>query len=301
MNARTLFACLLLLAPLRELSAQVVVGSEGLVPSIGEVREAMIEVVQHPLSDLDIAVGDEGGPQVFDLTHGPSGGEGWIYTTWVLDPGSAPEYEQYPGADYVILMRGPAGIMEETYVFAEETPTGSRTLGVVGGGEAADALAAFSSEDFESGSLPFDDYYPLTFGKQLGPVDLPLSLDMGDFQMFGTLTLEAKVDAWGTVVVPAGRFDALRLHQWSSASFSVAGAGQDTMRFTQEVEQYAWIAPGVGQVAYIQEMSMDSPGEMGVSPPVTTTVYRLESFLPGSTAILRHTWGRIKAGLLLER
>lgn len=294
MKRFALFFGLMLLAPGGTLSAQTIINAEDVTPKIGDVQELLVETAQQSLSALGIGVGEAGGPQVFDLSQAPQGTTAsGVVITEVLPRGNAPGYEQYPQADYAVRMQGLEG-MQETYFFVQETPAGSKILGF-GGGAATSPLDDLFTQASQSGSSAWANIYPLTFGKKFEPVQIPLNFDTADLQMSGAMTLEGEVDAWGTVVVPAGRFEALRLHHWGKGSITVAASGQDTVRLAEEIEQYIWMSPRVGEVAMIQETRVIPPAEMGV--PITTIcqIYRLKSFQSGITASLSETWGQIKA------
>lgn len=176
----------------------------------------------------------------------------------------------------------------------DETPSGSRTLGTSGG----ELGIPFAAEIFSQASAAaMADFCPLTLGKRFDPIQIPLDLEVAaGIHMSGAMTMEGEVDAWGTVVVPAGRFEALRLHHWGGGSLALAAAGQDTMRFTEQIELFSWLTPRVGQLALVQEVTVVPPAGTGVPAMATTQVSRLLSFQPGITAILAKTWGQVKAG-----
>ncbi|MFH1568728.1 MAG: hypothetical protein ABIL09_12085 [Gemmatimonadota bacterium] len=286
----------LLVIPVHHLSAQVTVEAAGLVPRLGEVRQLVSETIDQPLSGLDLAYGHADGPQMVDLTAELTGAERLVMTQSVLSPGSAPDHELYPAADYVLYIQGSSPDLEDTWYFVEDTPEGGRVLGTSGGNGTEDPLTDLIGGDSQSGFPTYEGLYPLTFGEAFGPLEIPLDMDLGDFRRSGAMTLQGAVDAWGTVVVPAGRFEALRMHQWGVAHFVFAGGGADTLRFTEELDGYTWISPGVGQVAAVQEVRIDFPPEMGVPLSYLTQVTRLQSYQPGPTAVALTTWGRIKAG-----
>ena len=67
--------------------------------------------------------------------------------------------------------------------------------------------------------------------------------------------MTGSVDAWGTVQVPAGNFEALRMHVRGEGEFGISVAGE-TIILRQVIDQDTWIAPRVGTVANIQMISV---------------------------------------------
>ena len=61
-----------------------------------------------------------------------------------------------------------------------------------------------SSPSQGAGSERFSDLYPLTFGKIVAPVTIPIEVESLGISMVGVYDMVGAVDAWGKVAVPAG-------------------------------------------------------------------------------------------------
>ena len=78
--------------------------------------------------------------------------------------------------------------------------------------------------------------------------------------------MTGSVDAWGTVQVPAGSFEALRMHVRGEGEFGISVAGE-TITLRQVIDQYTWSAPRVGTVANIQMISVLPVGDTALLRP----------------------------------
>jgi len=284
----------LLLAPLTRLDAQPVFEKEDMEPAIGDAQELIIEIALQSLSELGIQVGEPGGPQEFDFSQGlVDVMERGVFTLAIVSPADAPDGDQYPGADYAIRMEGITGIEDAVFIFMDETPTESRTLGVAGMEELNPVIQAISGA-FEGGET--SDSYPLTVGKKLEPMELPMEYNIEDVKISGTMVMEGEVDAWGTAILPAGRFEVLRQSIGMRATMKLETPDGETLEFVEEIDQYQWLASRIGLVALVQETRV-IPVSGGDLPSTTVTqVMRLNSFRAGPTAVELATWAQVKAG-----
>ena len=89
--------------------------------------------------------------------------------------------------------------------------------------------------------------------------------------------MTGSVDAWGTVQVPAGSFEALRMHVRGEGEFGISVAGE-TITLRQVIDQYTWIALRVGTVANIQMISVLPVGDTALLETVVSSVMFLQSF-----------------------
>ena len=284
----------LLLVPLAGLHAQPVFEKEEMEPIIGDAQELIVETALQPLSELGIQVGETGGPQEFDFSQGLADVmDSGVFTLAIVSPADAPDGNQYPGADYAIRMEGITGIEGAVFVFVDETPTESRTLGMTGMEELDPAIQAISGVFEGEGT---SDSYPLAVGKKLGPMEMPMEYDIEDAKLSGTMVMEGEVDAWGTALLPAGRFEVLRQSIRMRATMTLETPDGETLELVEEIDQYQWLASRVGLVALVQEARV-IPVSGGDLPSTTVTqVMRLRSFRAGPTAVASATWAQVKAG-----
>ena len=111
---------------------------------------------------------------------------------------------------------------EPTYAFFVGLGGEARLLGIEGlSDEIVDVQAA-------SGQGGFPDQYSLEFDKQFTPIEVPLNDLVPGLEVTGSLTMTGSVDAWGTVQVPAGSFEALRMHVRGEGAFGLSVAGETT-------------------------------------------------------------------------
>jgi hypothetical protein len=169
----------------------------------------------------------------------------------VLDPASAPEAGEYPEADYVVKSTDDQ-VGEAVYYYFQDT-----VLLGTSGAELPPGFGDLVSSLEESEQ--FQDLYPLTFGKSLAPIQVPVDIELLGLRMTGTYDMVGEVDAWGQVSVPAGTFDALRLHIGVDALFNVEADGEEPLVLAQRLDQWLWFAPRVGQVAMVQEATTQPP------------------------------------------
>jgi len=247
--------------------------------------------VAGPLSAaLGLETGETGGPQELDLTGELEGVQETVPLSMVVVPvESAPGGDLYPEADYAL--RSVIAEGDDNYIFMDETPTGTLVLGAVGGDLLDPILQGMSQLSF--GEIP--DYFPLVFGNKLALIELPMDVDLGDgISMSGTVPMDGEIDAWGTVTVPAGRYEALRQHTFGVAELIVDTGEGGTLTFVQEIDQYQWLAPRVGLVSLIQQIRLTPPEGLGIPETVISQVMRLSRFAPAPTAVGTATLGAIK-------
>lgn len=138
-------------------------------------------------------------------------------TSEILDPASVPESTEYPGTEFVQRFHGGVEGEDPAYYFwaGSDSGTETRLLGFDG-----DQTPQIDIETLYANAT-FPNQYPLVFGKQMTPVDVPFDDLLPGLDVMGSLAMQGSVDAWGTVQVPAGTFECLRLHIHGEAELSI--------------------------------------------------------------------------------
>ena len=126
------------------------------------------------------------------------------------DPASAPDADEYAEADYV-LKTSDDQTGDDVYYYFQESDSQPVLLGI-GGADLPPGFTDPMSSAAGPGSQQFPDFYPLTFGKTLAPINILIDVEFLGLQMIGAYDMSGEVDAWGQVSVPAGTFDALRVN-----------------------------------------------------------------------------------------
>ena len=254
--------------------AQIVLDAPDMALHPGDRIELAVETYGVSLADLNLNLDETGGPLEVDFTTGPPGSlSSDVLVTTVLPLAEAPDASRFPESDYALRVEGVEGGAEPVFYYVQETETGSRILGLTG----LDAPDDFQTDLVTSSQQSFPDYYPLSFGKTLSPIEVPLDLESAGLEISGILTMSGTVDAWGTVTVPAGQYQALRLAVHAEGPFDVEVEGE-TVTLTEQIEQFTWLASGVGSVANIQEVRVSFPEESGLPPSIVTQFTTLRSF-----------------------
>lgn len=168
--------------------------------------------------------------------------------------------------------------------------TGAQLLGISGGGdELAGLETALANID-----QTFPNQYPMAFGNELGIVEVPLDAFLPGMEMGGGLVMTGSVDAWGTVQVPAGTFEALRLHVHGEAELNFVLPDGETLVLQETIEQFTWMARRVGTVATIQQITVTPVGDSTVPEFTISQVMLLSSFAGAESAVAALSWGDVK-------
>jgi hypothetical protein len=205
----------------------------------------------------------------------------------ILSPENVPGAQDYPDAEFVQRVRDITQNGQPINYFFSGLGNEARLLGVTGAEDSPISLSALGSPS------NFPNQYPLTFGKQMDPIEVPVGDFLPGMGVAGSFMMTGSVDAWGTVQVPAGSFEALRLHIQAQGEFSFSAQG-DTVTLSETIDQYSWIAPRVGAIANIQQITINPVG--GVALPTTiVSVLLLQDFSATGTAVESLSWGQFKA------
>ena len=188
------------------------------------------------LESIQANPGMAGANQSWDLGAIPM--DSMVTITWSFEsPENTPYAADFPEANFVQSFAfDTLGFSVATYTYGKVTDTEFISLGDV----SITSFSIFSDTTFEE----FTDtvaLFPLTYEKSWSEV----SRDTVDF--FGTTEIivdstEYLVDAWGSVTVPAGTFDCLRIRtiDYSTGFESVGGIPTDTSDFSSV--SYLWIS-----------------------------------------------------------
>ncbi len=180
--------------------------------------------------------GMAGANQSWDLGAIPM--DSMVTITWTFEsPENTPYGDDFPDANFVqTFVFDTLGFSVGTYNYAKVTETEFISLGEV----SISSFLSFGDTTIEESSDTVA-LFPLTYEKSWSEV----SRDTVDF--FGTTEIivdstEYLVDAWGSVTVPAGTFDCLRIRtiDYSTGFESVGGIPTDTSDFSSV--SYLWIS-----------------------------------------------------------
>lgn len=265
--------------------AQITIDVEDTRQPIGPVFEFETLTLEGDIADVGVDVGTAGADQFFDLTS-QYGTSGIVSRVAAIPLEEAPGAEQFPQADYVLhsWVQAQEGVAEvEIYVFMEHTLSGDVAVGIEGQ-PGIELLLPTTQEQ-----VP----WPLTFGKQWEmPQDVFQPLGQG-VALTGTLAFSNRVDAWGTVETPAGRYECLRLHRSAIGVYSYEGSPEleELGGIDAQIESYEWITEGFGTIAVVQQTRMEIEGQ----PPIELTqIIRLMDVSGVVSAVEMLSWGQVK-------
>jgi hypothetical protein len=218
--------------------AQVTISASDITPQIGDRQVLSVQTTAAELPE-GLAGVSTGGPLTVDLRGGLAEPlQSLIMTSEILDPASVPESTEYPGTEFVQRFHGGVEGEDPAYYFwaGSDSGTETRLLGFDG-----DQTPQIDIETLYANAT-FPNQYPLAFGKQMTPVDVPFDDLLPGLDVMGSLAMQGSVDAWGTVQVPAGTFECLRLHIHGEAELSILVNGE-TLLLHESIEQYTWMSP----------------------------------------------------------
>ncbi len=205
---------LLIICQIHFLIAQITVSNAGFY----EVNDILNTAIDNA---PNINIGQAAGNQNWDFSTLSSS---QIDQTTVLPASSGSSAAAFPNADIVI----PFGQGGELYI--QNTNTEMKTLGFAGNVQGIGTAAPFSpAGKFRVAPLQYGDSYTdengiaftlaadqIPFIDQLG---LPVTPD--SIRITQLFNVNVEVDAWGTVALPTGQYDALRLKKTQSTSSKI--------------------------------------------------------------------------------
>ena len=119
----------------------------------------------------------------------------------ILSPENVPGAQDYPDAEFVQRVRDITQNGQPINYFFSGLGNEARLLGVTGAEDSPISLSALGSPS------NFPNQYPLTFGKQMDPIEVPVGDFLPGMGVAGSFMMTGSVDAWGMVQVPAGSFE----------------------------------------------------------------------------------------------
>jgi len=188
---------------------------------------------------IPINLGTTGGPQTwtFSETMFPGGIHSGLT---IIDPANAPFASQFPNADHVWYMQAQIGsFMYEDWSYLDLTPTALLSLGY-----AQNLGTTIIMED----NIPDDlaVQFPATLGTSWTSNYSVTTIPFPGALQVDSTSRSSMVDAWGTINLPTGSFDCLRVRddEISYYNFYVSGilVSSDTI-FSYT---YSWIAEQEG-------------------------------------------------------
>lgn len=183
-----------------------------------------------------------------------------LFSTWSFEaPENTPYADSFPGANFVqIFVIDTLGIRSANYNYAQIT--GSEYISIGNVSESSFFTLTDTSFSFMSDTVAI---FPLTFESEWTTTTVDSFDSFGSTQVFYDTT-ENVVDGYGSVVVPAGTFECLRL-QTISRSTTINKQGGTPVDTASSIDvAYIWIAKD----AFLSA-TMDGPE--GSSDPNFTT------------------------------
>ena len=146
------------------------------------------------------------------------------------------------------------------------------------GGGAYKTVGIGLTTDFIDLPVPFDDEeellpLPLVYGAEMEETSA-FTLDVEGVFFYATeQDMDIEVDAWGTLLLPGGEFDCLRVKRTFSALDTINVAAAD-IGFTlpREGTVYEWYAPGEGMPVLSVQTFIDIPAIWQYKPGETDAV-----------------------------
>lgn len=250
------------------LAAQPVFTADDL-PDIG--YEATL--IQDTVKPIIVDVGTTGGPQTWDFSREVFGD---TVPFEVLEPADTPVADSFPDAEFVYHL---AGVLQDTitgdlWQYYQTTSTQMLMIG-----DYAESYSIRLYHDYDPDRVA--SVFPLQMDAEWQDSYHTLdSLDpFGLFILEMTSSSSSKVDAWGTVIVPADTFDeALRYITYDTTLMIQTKMGTpDTL--LQRTINYTWVAAEVGAVVRISSLEDEIDPQFDTAG--TYVVLTENNFTPG--------------------
>ena len=271
--------------------AQISISPDDLRLPLNLNWESEVLTVIGSLAEAGVNVGASGADQTFDLTGAIPNSTPIRVRSSIIPLDQAPNAADFPAADYAVFNTTTAPdatgstSSTESYAYFQRSPSGDIVVGADGPG----VQIPFPAVDV---SVP----WPLEFGKSWSVEDLAIDLTLAPgFETSSVYDYQYAVDSWGTITVPAGTFDCLRVHQ----------VGTGTLRFVNneqlealgeaavEINAYVWYIRGIGAAAMaIETRQAFASGD--IPPSTTTQIIRLTELSSPASAVVAESWGALK-------
>lgn len=229
--------------------SQISVTSNDVLGLIGKSQTIELDTT----GNMAINVGSSGANQTWNFTSLPVAG--FRTTQNFVTPAATPFEAEFPMANFVISFTdtsGEEGFREVTvYEYFEVTGSSFANLG---GGitipEMDTSIVTFQAEDVAPLPLAFNASWTSTETDTFG-----------DPATFATVSLDTAtnlVDAWGTVQLPIGTFDCLRVRSDNRCTEKTILAGVVTQMSTTSTINYSWISKDGFIVAEAESQDNDT-------------------------------------------
>lgn len=186
---------------------------------------------------IPIDIGPSGGPHVWDFTSQPMGEDSVLYT--IVDKNTTPYADSFPAANVVWLI-APFDTAADTMIFYERLTTDSLNgLGVAGVKVDAQLLVLkFNPISHTPLPIAYQDEWVDHYG--YGFVYSGYNVRVDNYSHY-------KIDAYGSVQIPYGTFECLRMRSYDTVITQVPHVFYDTATYIN----YCFITENYGDVAYV--------------------------------------------------
>ena len=196
---------------------------------------------------IPVTVGTTGGPQTWTFNQQIfPGGENFVFS--FVDPATTPFASDFPDADHAQFFADDSGSF---YFFINQTPSALLGLGTgfLYSGPNADTLVEVN-DPIET-LIPF----PLQMGTTFNDTSVSRFEPFPGFLQVDSSISSSEIDAWGTVELPGGNYQALRAKTFSIDYSLTYIGGVLTFSDTSTYIDYAWLTTGnLGLIAEIESM-----------------------------------------------
>ncbi|MCB0668059.1 MAG: T9SS type A sorting domain-containing protein [Saprospiraceae bacterium] len=224
---------LLVIYPLIWVPAQISIEAGDMLGLIGTSQQVEVNFSENTAID----VGAAGADQQWDLSQPLSGSE--ISTQEFILPGETPFEEAFPSANFAYRITGttdPDFGEVEIYQFAKIDESGYANLG---GG--ISSSASMFDTSFVSYRAVDVAPLPLAFGTEWMSFESD-TFSVENFSMISVDSATNRVDAWGTVTLPGGSFDCLRIRSDNKHIETTLIGGMVIMQNTDNTIEYTWVS-----------------------------------------------------------
>ncbi len=221
--------------------AQITINSSDINYPIGST------VVHYVLSgDIPVTPGNSGGPHTWVFTENEFPG-GDRDTINIVDPATTVFADSFPTADFswqFTEFENGGGDTSTAWIYFNQT---SNALEWLGAGSSFDTTDFLTINNPPSVSIPFPATYQTNWINNFTNFFSPGP----GIAFFDSTYITQTIDAYGTITVPLGTFDCLRIREDDFSLRRTIVNGQVVATEMSTTINYIWIAKNLGQVAII--------------------------------------------------
>jgi len=257
----------------QSLTGQITISSSDFTPAFGATY-SNYEVV----GSNNVNVGTTGGPQTWTLneTLYPNGE---VFEFTILDPANSQFGGQFPDADFA-------------YRFTEDTVTFDFFFSIDnadiryygGGGAGTDTTFAISLDPEEVIAT-----FPIQVGNSFNSTHVQRFGIPGVFESIDSSITAGSYDAYGTMDIPAGSFDVIRIRRDVQEFTSVVVGGVPISMDMRTYIQYEWVTKEFGPLAVITSFDNETNPNFTQADFVNFRVNALSSIEDEENAITAFT------------